>query len=132
MYRINRCIPSSLDNANRGITEILQIMNHIVGEDLLYDIRFILNELVVNSVEHGNEHDIQKKINIQVGINGNEIRIRVKDQGLGFYHDNKDTDCLSLRPDGRGLFIVKHLADRVDINHNEITCIIKCTDSRGN
>ena len=132
MYRINRCIPSSLDNANRGITEILKIIHNIVGEDLLYDIRFILNELVVNSVEHGNEHDIQKKINIEVGINGSEILIRVKDQGLGFSHDERETDCLSLRPDGRGLFIVKHLADWVDIDENEITCIIKCTDSKGN
>ena len=54
------------------------------------------------------------------------IHINVKDEGDGInyiFNENKDINTTT---SGRGLRIVKHLVDELEINNNEISAKIKC------
>ncbi|MDL2310526.1 ATP-binding protein [Peptostreptococcaceae bacterium OttesenSCG-928-C18] len=126
MYKFEECISSNVLNAtNIAKTMIDNISEYFDNEELLYSLRLIIAELMVNGVEHGNKHDYNKKVYLCVEIEKNKkIIIRVKDQGKGMecgpdmHLNGLDKTC------GRGLFIVSKLTDKLIINSNEIVAEI--------
>ncbi len=76
-----------------------------------------VREAVANAIRHGNAMDPGKKVEIDFGIEGEEVVIRVQDQGQGFdpedLPDPTAPDNL-LRPDGRGIFFMKEFMDQID------------------
>ena len=98
----------------------------IRDEELMFNIRIVINEIVINSYEHGNKCNKEKGINLKVCVNMDCIHINVKDEGDGInyiFNENKDINTTT---SGRGLRIVKHLVDELEINNNEISAKIKC------
>jgi serine/threonine-protein kinase RsbW len=75
-----------------------------------------VTEIANNAIVHGNKRDAGKKVFVNIAVNGGEVRMTVRDQGVGF-----DPDKLSnpldpenlLRESGRGVFIVRSLMDEV-------------------
>jgi serine/threonine-protein kinase RsbW len=75
-----------------------------------------VTEIANNAIVHGNKRDPGKKVFVNIAVNGGEIRMTVRDQGVGF-----DPDKLSnpldpenlLRESGRGVFIVRSLMDEL-------------------
>ncbi len=75
-----------------------------------------VTEIANNAIVHGNKRDAGKKVFVNIAVNGGEIRMTIRDQGVGF-----DPDKLSnpldpenlLRESGRGVFIVRSLMDEV-------------------
>jgi serine/threonine-protein kinase RsbW len=75
-----------------------------------------VTEIANNAIVHGNKRDPGKKVFVNIAVNGGEVRMTVRDQGVGF-----DPDKLSnpldpenlLRESGRGVFIVRSLMDEV-------------------
>lgn len=79
-----------------------------------------LSEVVINSIVHGNKLDESKKVYINLEIVDNkELQFTILDEGEGFDYNNLPDPTA---PDnlenlsGRGIFIVKHLADRCIFN----------------
>ncbi len=89
-------------------------------EDQLDDVGISLSEAVNNAIEHGNAGDISKQVTIVLTRIEGGIRIEVTDQGGGF-----NPDCVAdptdpenlLSESGRGLLILEHLMDEVDVTH---------------
>lgn len=90
--------------------------------ELLFKLRTILHELVMNSLEHGYKKD-SGVITVSMSRNGGGLLIEVEDQGRGF--SIKKVSMLmkedaepgyALR--GRGLLIVKGLCSEMDIAPN--------------
>ena len=73
--------------------------------DILEDVRFLVNELVTNSIKYG-----RGKIDLQVAILDGHVRVEVVDDGDGFYPEVEAP--ASDQTSGRGLFLVQSLADR--------------------
>jgi len=73
-------------------------------------------EAVNNAMQHGNHFDPEKKVNIEFQMQDSTIKVKVKDQGNGFDYSNlpdpTDPDNID-KPHGRGIFLMKHLADKV-------------------
>jgi serine/threonine-protein kinase RsbW len=75
-----------------------------------------VTEIANNAIVHGNKRDPGKKVFVNIAVTGGEIRMTVRDQGVGF-----DPDKLSnpldpenlLRESGRGVFIVRSLMDEL-------------------
>ncbi len=96
-----------------------------MSEDTLFEIKVILNELIINAICHGNNCDEEKgaivTIKIFQMVNGAYLYISVKDEGCGF-EKNIDLKRLgdyvegmnnSFNEHGRGLIIVEQLSDRL-------------------
>ncbi len=79
-----------------------------------FDIKLILSELFVNALNHGNRQDPEKKIFVNYVIEHDKIVFTIQDEGDGFDYLNIHDPALDeniLKPSGRGLFLVKSLAD---------------------
>ncbi len=74
-------------------------------------------EAVTNAIEHGNNLDEQKEVDIEAYKCDCAFKLSVTDEGRGFNPDNlPDPTKPEFReqPDGRGVFLMKQLADEVN------------------
>lgn len=92
-----------------------------IHEDNYGNILIALTEAVNNAIHHGNKLDPNKKTMVACGQNENKLKFRVEDEGLGFDFDNlpDPTDPENIeKPNGRGIFLMKNLADEVSFEEN--------------
>lgn len=117
-------ICSDLGLIKNFIDEILKQLNHIINNrDTMFDIRLILNELVINGVFHGNECIDSKCVDLSLKVKDNQIIIEVKDEGKGIDYDFSEYNPLDLKCGGRGLILVKGLSDELIVRKNRIIAI---------
>lgn len=126
MYFFKRQIKSNLFEAQRCTKKILQILNNIISnEDVLFNTRLVLNELVANGLEHGNQFDDEKVLSLEIKIDDNTIYICVRDEGRGVKCQFVDCCKHQMKTSGRGLFIVKQLSKDLIIRDNEVIAILE-------
>ena len=117
-------IKSDLDDVKHNLEDIVEQLNSLLkNEELMFDLRLILNELVVNGVIHGNRLDENKKVELRVVIEDNNIKIKVMDEGHGFEYDRDSYDPLDMKSSGRGLFIVDGLSDELSISDDGVSVV---------
>jgi serine/threonine-protein kinase RsbW len=71
-------------------------------------------EAVNNAIIHGNKLDESKSVHVKIEIEGDMLSIKVRDEGPGFDYNNIADPTLPEnieKPHGRGLFLIRHLAD---------------------
>ena len=115
-------IESTAENlrlVERLVEDVCEIYN--VNEDNFGNILIAVTEAVNNAIYHGNKGNPKKTV--QIGFeNGNKkITFMVCDEGAGFdYNSLPDpTDPNNIdKINGRGVFLMKHLADKVEFNNN--------------
>lgn len=96
-----------------------------VSEDTFANMMTCLNEVVVNAIVHGNKLDAAKKVIVNAEVENKRIIWTVTDEGEGFDYDNLPDPTAPENLEnltGRGVFIVKHLADQYIFNEkgNEV------------
>lgn len=97
-----------------------------MSEEAFYDVKLILSELFVNALIHGNARDPGRKIAVDYLFSGERLKLTITDEGPGFDHgriyDPLDAGNV-MKISGRGLFLVKSLADRLEFNEkgNSVT-----------
>lgn len=96
-----------------------------MNENDLFELKVILNELLINAISHGNNFDCNKKVLVVLKkVYNKYIYIGISDEGTGFDYKNSinhivcnesinDTCC----EHGRGLLIVRNLCDKMKFNH---------------
>ena len=115
-------ITSSSDNirlVERLVEDVCDVFN--VNEDSYGNILIALTEAVNNAIYHGNDGDPDKHIKIGFESGEKNIKFSVSDEGDGFDYDSlpDPTDPLNLdKPHGRGVFLMKNLADNVEFTKN--------------
>ena len=104
---------SAPERARRSLDEMLGT----VDEELLEDIRLLVNELVTNSVKFAGSGAIELKME----ASDDAVRVEVVDEGPGFspFFEEPTLEDTS----GRGLFLVEALADRWGVRMNGKTCV---------
>ena len=122
-----KVIKSDFDDIDKAVSYVLEKLSSVIrNEEIMFNIRIVINEIVINSYEHGNKCNREKGINLKVCVNMDCIHINVKDEGDGInyiFNENRD---INMTTSGRGLRIVEHLVDELEINNNEIRAKIKC------
>ncbi|NGN68585.1 ATP-binding protein [Streptomyces sp. A7024] len=100
-----------------------------VDPDISFDLSLALTEACANAVEHGGADGAGGDYRVTAFIDGDKCRIEVIDSGPGFTPDPDDPPGTRVpqpssgpadpqrAESGRGLFLIEHLADHVDI-HN--------------
>lgn len=115
-------ISSSSNNirlVERLVEDVCEVFN--VNEDSYGNILIALTEAVNNAIYHGNKCDPEKKIKIGFESHDKDIQFTVTDEGIGFDYNNlpDPTDPRNIdKPHGRGVFLMKNLADKVEFNNN--------------
>ena len=88
LHQIEGYTNSDLGSVKSFIDSIKsELMDYIIDEELFYDIRLILDELIINGAKHGNKCCKDKKVFLNVKLNNNEISIKVRDEGIGIDYD---------------------------------------------
>jgi serine/threonine-protein kinase RsbW len=111
-------VPSSLDEipqATRRVFDFFSALN--LNESDRFDLRLSFEEILINAMKHGNGYRREVPVRVTVSYQGRELKIAVQDQGKGFDVDRlKDpTMCDNIEAySGRGVYLVKHLMDRLD------------------
>ncbi len=91
------------------------------GEDHYGNILIALTEAVNNAITHGNKLDPTKKVNLNMETTSNNVEFTIKDEGSGFNHNEVPDPTLPENIEklsGRGIFLMKTLADHVDFEQN--------------
>lgn len=89
-------------------------------------------EGVNNAIVHGNKLESEKDVVVQYDISENEIQFIISDNGPGFNYKNLPDPTVPEnleKTHGRGIFLMKHLADEVEFNDkgNEVKIVFNLT-----
>jgi len=90
-----------------------------VSEDTFANMMTCLNEAAMNAILHGNKLDEKKTVYVNVEADSRRIVWTVADEGPGFNYNNLPDPTEPDRLEeltGRGVFILKHLADQCIFN----------------
>lgn len=90
-----------------------------ITEDHYGNILVALTEAVTNAIQHGNKSNPEKNIDIFFQSEESSIAFIIKDQGEGFDFDHlpDPTDPENIeKPNGRGVFLMRNLADKVEFS----------------
>ncbi|MCF8031680.1 MAG: response regulator [Desulfarculaceae bacterium] len=104
--------------------------------DLDNDIKLALVEAVTNAMEHGNQWDESKLVQVEAEMTSGEIKVTVKDLGAGFDHRRQLNPTAAerlLSERGRGVFLMQSIMDEVVYNQagNQVTLIKRKTPKEG-
>ena len=121
---IDQLIRSDLCEIKTTLENILERLCQIIqDESLLFDVKLILNELIINSAIHGNKQDKDKNIILHLQVDNQAIKIEITDEGSGFCYDKDSYDPMDLKCCGRGLVLVDGLSDEFYVNKNKVVSI---------
>ncbi|MGI6778499.1 MAG: ATP-binding protein [Acetivibrionales bacterium] len=122
-------IPGKIQYVGPEVDNVINSLQESWGqieECNLFELRVILNELILNAVKHGSKEDFNKLVRIAVNISdGDHVSISIEDDGEGCDYKYllnasaascSDGDIFSLKETGRGLLIVKNLCDSLEFN----------------
>ena len=95
----------------------------IVGfiPERIEDLKTVVSEACLNAIEHGNKGDPDARVNITMHYKENAITVSVMDEGTGVEKIPAEPDIKKKiekleTPRGLGIFLIKQLADQVDLN----------------
>ncbi len=110
------------DISNIAIVENLVYIvseKYKISDELYGNILIALTEAVTNAILHGNKSDKTKTVNIEYSVQTNNLFFIITDQGKGFDYnllpDPTSPENIE-KIDGRGIFLIKNLADNVMFN----------------
>ena len=88
-----------------------------LNKDMKDNLAIAVTEAVGNAIVHGNKQDPGKSVSIEMKFNDRQIEVTVRDEGSGFDPKSIKNPLLPenlLRENGRGIFILSELMDKVD------------------
>lgn len=110
-------IPSLLENIRMIESFIDNAKEEYSLDDGIYgNIMIAVTESVNNAIRHGNKLDPSKNVKLCLQLNENQITFLIEDEGEGFDYNNLPDPTAPEnieKPGGRGIFLMKHLADEV-------------------
>jgi serine/threonine-protein kinase RsbW len=109
--------PESITQLEALIEEIAD--KYHVADDTFANMMTCLNEAAINAIIHGNKLDMSKKVIINAEVDAKRVVWTITDEGEGFDYNHladptapENLESLT----GRGVFIIKHLADQCIFN----------------
>ena len=130
-------IPSEINEICGLISGILSFIEGTNGQldaCLEFELKVILNELIINAIKHGNSSDPNKKVKVSAILTkGKHLILFIEDEGEGYDYSLKcckahfKEDFFEMRETGRGIFIVSNLCDKIKFNKkgNKVIAIKK-------
>ena len=122
-------IPSKSENmvlVEKLVDDVCDLFD--IKEEIYGHILVALTEAVNNALQHGNKANPDKHIEVTFKVKNDTLYFTVKDAGVGFDFRNlpDPTDPANIeKPTGRGIFLMKHLADSVSFEDKGTKVILE-------
>jgi serine/threonine-protein kinase RsbW len=121
-------IPSDLSNLFR-VEKLIEKLSEVLnfGDELFGNITVCLVEAVSNAIQHGNGNDVTKIVLLEYKVKNNLLIFYISDEGNGFDFDKVPDPTLPENIEnikGRGIFLIRNLADKVSFEHKGSKIII--------
>ncbi|MCB2289381.1 ATP-binding protein [Clostridium sp. CS001] len=114
-----------LENIKGIIAKIIADLNIL---DKCFDVKLMLTEALTNAFMHGNKCNVDKPIYLRYVYDGTYVSFEIEDSGTGLENiiipEQISNESL-LNDSGRGLFIIKSMADKIELRKNTLI-IGKC------
>jgi len=122
--RAGKLYTLQLPSREDSITKLESLIESIadkynISEDTFANMMTCLNEALINAIKHGNKMDADKIVIINAEVDEKRIVWTITDEGTGFDYTHladptapENLENLT----GRGVFIIKHLADQCIFN----------------
>ncbi|MFA5699715.1 MAG: ATP-binding protein [Desulfuromonas sp.] len=108
----------------------LEKFNDSDPEELAYHINLVLTEAMANAIKHANKNDPTKDVHISINLSGDQLLIKVYDQGQGFDISTADLQTPDPALDhGRGVFLIRSLMDSVTYSRCEAGNVLEMRKS---
>ncbi|MEJ2483136.1 MAG: ATP-binding protein [Gemmatimonadota bacterium] len=114
------------------ISEVVEACERLAfsGPRATLNLRVALGEALANAILYGNRQDPGKRVRIQAELRPGEVVVTVADEGEGFDPSRVADPTLPEnrgRSHGRGLFLLRSLADEVRFNEvgNAVTLVLR-------
>jgi serine/threonine-protein kinase RsbW len=102
---------------------------------IMLNVPVALTEALSNAILRGNREDPGKTVHVIAWVDTHRLVVEVKDEGFGFDIDRCTIDPTTPenveREDGRGLFLMRKLMDRVEHLEADRGSIVRMTLHRG-
>ena len=101
---------------------------YAISADMAANIELVVGEAVNNAIIHGNGGNEKKMVTVVAENNCDGIQLTIADEGNGFDYNNLADPTLPENiesPTGRGVFLIKQLADEVEYLNNGSTIIVR-------
>ncbi len=113
------------------VSEVVEACERLAftGPRARLNLKVALGEALANAILYGNRQDPDKKVRVQAELRPGEVVVTVTDEGRGFdpsaVEDPTRPENLE-RSHGRGLFLLRSLADEVRFNEtgNSVTLVL--------
>lgn len=120
---IERVILKTSFDSLHVVEEIIERVsdNKRLPSESFGNVLIAVSEALNNAIIHGNNHDLSKEVILEVFDAGNMICFSIKDEGDGFDFTNLPDPTAPEnieKPNGRGIFLMKSLADDVVFEDN--------------
>jgi len=117
----NHQLPSTIDSLAKVELIVEELKEaYTIPEELYGNILVSLSEAANNAIKHGNKLNPNETFHLSFDQSQSEYIFTVVDKGEGFDFENipdpTHPDNLE-KPDGRGIFIMRNLADEVEFNN---------------
>ncbi|WP_297790706.1 ATP-binding protein [uncultured Anaerococcus sp.] len=116
--RINTDL-ESIKNFNKEVIDLSK--KRYADEDLIFKLRLILDELIINSYKHGNKKVFDRKIDCLVLLDNSYLFVKIKDEGCGIACDKQRN---AYGESGRGIMLVDALSDKLIVYENSIAALV--------
>jgi serine/threonine-protein kinase RsbW len=122
-------IPSKSENmvlVEKLVDDVCDLFD--IKEEIYGHILVALTEGVNNALQHGNKANPDKHITVTFKVKNDTLYFTVKDEGIGFDFNNlpDPTDPANIeKPTGRGIFLMKHLSDKVSFEDKGTKVILE-------
>lgn len=114
MKRRFYAVPESVADAVHAVEGAMRRAG--LSEDLMDRVTLVVGEAAGNAVEHGCEWDRLRSFEVSWEEDGDGYWLRVEDDGIGLTPSHIEQASLPVDPlstSGRGLFLIRELADEV-------------------
>lgn len=109
-------LPENIHLVEKFVEDICDQFN--INNTYFGNILIALTEAVNNAIEHGNKKDPSKKVTVLFESKAEGLSFTVCDEGFGFDPNAvPDPTDLKNNPEnykGRGIFLIKHLSDKIN------------------
>ncbi|ARA92311.1 MAG: ATP-binding protein [Bacteroidetes bacterium] len=114
--RLHLELPSDVTLLDQVVDETEAFIRPYVDDEAAYRIVLLTTEAVTNAIEHGNQTDPDKMVQVDLRVRDRQIDLRVRDEGPGFDPSKLKNPVAPdhvLDEGGRGIFLMHAMADEV-------------------